>query len=112
MKIVRCKWFPPKGYAAIMLVWWLIVKPNVAITARLIGHEEIHAKQQKEMLIVFFLLLYGIEFLIRLAQYKSWHTAYRNISFEREAYANELNYGYLQSRKRFAWFNYLKYYAV
>ena len=33
MKIIRCSWFPPKGYSAIVLVWWLIVKPNAVIAA-------------------------------------------------------------------------------
>ena len=41
---------------------------------------------------------YGIEFLIRLIQYKNRHKAYRNISFEREAYANEKDLDYLKSR--------------
>lgn len=108
MKIIRCSWFPPKGYKAIMLVWWLIVKPNAAITSRLINHEEIHECQQKEMLILPFFLWYGFEFIFRLLQYWNWHTAYRNISFEREAYANESKISYLANRKRFEWIHYLK----
>ena len=107
MKIVRSSWFPFKGYAAITLVWWLIVREGVAITSRLINHEEIHSEQQKEMLILFFFLWYGLEFLFRLIQYRNWNKAYRNISFEREAYANQDNIAYLGSRKHFAWFNYL-----
>ena len=34
--------------------------------------------------------------------------AYRNISFEREAYANEEYIDYLENRKRFAWIKYIK----
>jgi len=109
MKIVRCSWFPPKGFSAIMLVWWLVVKKGVTITSRFINHEETHQKQQLEMLIVFFFLWYGIEFVIRfLFQYWNWDKAYRNTSFEREAYVNQDNISYLSSRKRFAWFHYLK----
>lgn len=108
MKIVRCSWFPPKGYAAIMLVWWLIVRKNVCITAKFINHEEIHERQQKEMLALPFFIWYVIEFLVRLAQYRNWHEAYRNISFEREAYSNEMDMNYLTSRKKFSWINYLK----
>lgn len=107
MKIVRCSWFPPKGYAAITLVWWLIAKPHVNLTSRLLNHEEIHSRQQKEMLILLFFVWYVLEFTIRLCQYRNWHDVYRNISFEREAYANEYNLDYLTTRKRFAWFNYL-----
>ena len=108
MKIVRCSWFPPKGYKAIMLVWWLVVKTNAVITAKFINHEEIHGRQQKEMLVLPFFLWYGLEFVLRLLQFRNWHTAYRNISFEREAYANETNLGYLSERKRYAWIHYLK----
>ena len=108
MKIIRCSWFPPKKYTAIMLVWWLIVKDGVQVTSRLINHEEIHSRQQKEMLIFFFFLWYGLEFLFRLAQYRDWDKAYRNISFELEAYANQYNIAYLNDRKHFAWFKYLK----
>ena len=107
MKIIMCKRFPPKGYSATMLVWWLLVKEGYQITPRLLIHEEIHSRQQKEMLVVFFFLWYGLEFLFRLIQYRNWDKAYRNISFEREAYANQNNTGYLSERRKFAWFNYL-----
>lgn len=107
MNIVRCSWFPPKGYAAITLVFWLIAKSNVILTSRLLNHEEIHSRQQKEMMILFFFVWYILEFTIRLCQYRNWNDAYSNISFEREAYANEYNLEYLPTRKHFAWFNYL-----
>ena len=108
MKIVRCSWFPPKGYKAIMLVWWLVVKTNAVITAKFINHEEIHGRQQKEILVLPFFIWYGLEFVLRVLQYWNWHTAYRNISFEREAYDFEKKKYYLEWRKRFAWFNYLR----
>jgi len=107
MKIVMCKRFPPKGYSAIMLVWWHLVKEGYQITPRLLIHEETHSRQQKEMLVVFFFLWYGLEFLFRLIQYRNWDKAYRNVSFEREAYANQNNTGYLSERRRFAWIHYL-----
>jgi hypothetical protein len=107
MKIVRCKWFPPKGYSAMMLVWWLIVKEGYQVTQRLITHETIHSKQQKEMLVVPFFIWYGVEFLVRLIQYRNWDKAYRNISFEREAYSNQGNKEYLDGRGHFAWIRYI-----
>jgi hypothetical protein len=36
--------------------------------------------------------------MVRFVQYKTRDLAYRNISFEREAYSNETNIGYLKSR--------------
>lgn len=71
-------------------------------------HEEIHGAQQKEMLLVLFYLWYGIEWLIKLCYYRNSNTAYKNISFEREAYSNEGNIVYLDERKPFAWFKYIK----
>ena len=108
MKIIKCKMFPPKGYSAMMLVWLLLVKEGYQITPRLLIHEEIHSRQQKEMLLFFFFLWYGFEFFFRLIQYRNWDRAYRNISFEREAYANDHNLNYLNERKHFSWFNYIR----
>ena len=68
---------------------------------RIINHESIHIKQQEELLIIPFYVLYILEWFIKLFFYGSG--AYRNISFEREAYANEKNYKYLESRKRYNW---------
>ena len=71
-----------------------------------INHEKIHWQQQMELLILPFYLLYFIEWLIRL--FTNRGKAYRSISFEREAYSNELNKDYLKTRKRFSWFKYMQ----
>lgn len=75
---------------------------------RTIIHENIHLRQQKEMLVVFFYLWYAIEWIVRLIQYKDSHEAYRNISFEREAYNNEYDDEYLGIRKSYEWVHYLR----
>ena len=74
----------------------------------LLNHEKIHLKQQVELLIIFFYLWYGIEFTVRFFQYKNWDKAYRNISFEREAYENEKDFEYLKKRKIWGFWKYLK----
>lgn len=71
------------------------------------NHERIHLRQQLELLIVPFFIWYGVEFLIRLLQYKDRYMAYRNISFEREAYENEKDLDYLQRRSFFRMVNFL-----
>jgi hypothetical protein len=71
------------------------------------NHERIHVYQQMELLILPFYLWYGIEFLIRRLS-QNHQIAYRNIVFEREAYACEINLGYLKKRRPFA---FLKSYA-
>ena len=65
----------------------------------------IHTAQMKEMLYIFFYLWYVAEWIFRLFMKGN---AYRNISFEREAYANEEHVIYLEDRERFAWIKYLK----
>lgn len=68
------------------------------------NHERIHLRQQSEMLVIPFLIWYALEWIVRLFMHGN---AYRNISFEREAYINELRNDYLNSRRRWAWVKYL-----
>lgn len=72
-----------------------------------INHEKIHLRQQLELLIVPFFIWYFVEFFIRWIQFKNKKQAYRNISFEREAYANEQNIDYLKNRRFFSFIKYL-----
>lgn len=73
----------------------------------LLNHERIHLRQQLELGIVLFYLWYLTEWLLLVCRYRNARLAYRNISFEKEAYANEGDLRYLKERK--AW-NFLRYY--
>ena len=106
MKIVRTKYIPFKGYSAVNLLGILFVHPGVYLSDRMINHERIHTAQMLEMGVVFFYLAYVVEWLVRLPMRGK---AYRNLSFEREAYANERNLSYLKERKHYAWRHYMKY---
>lgn len=72
----------------------------------LINHERIHIRQQLELFIVFFFIWYLLEYLYRYYQYRNWYMAYRQISFEREAYAKEEDFEYLKKRKLFSFWKY------
>ncbi len=72
----------------------------------LINHERIHLRQQLELGILPFYLWYGLEYLIRRLQYRRHYAAYRNISFEREAFAHETDLTYLSHRAWFAFWPY------
>ena len=74
----------------------------------LINHEKIHLRQQLELLIIFFYILYIAEYYYHLFKLKNAQQAYMAISFEREAYANESNLNYLESRSLFTFFKYFK----
>ena len=109
-KVVFNDIIPFRGFLA-MCLWPFIFVRNSAVShynTTVNNHEQIHAQQQKEMLILPFLIWYSIEWLCRLAQYRNSNKAYRNISFEREAYANEKDLAYLGSRKPYAWTEYLR----
>jgi hypothetical protein len=76
------------------------------LNSELINHEKIHWKQQLEMLVIPFYIWYLVEYSIRY--FKSPRTAYKNISFEKEAFDNDQNLEYLKSRKKYSWIKYLK----
>ena len=127
MTVIRNKFFPFPGYKAINLFGILFAKPNARLDELTINHESIHSKQYREVtlslaipillltysvnwwwiiLIPFtFYIWYVVEFLIRWAITRNWDDAYRNISFEKEAYVWQ---GMPGERKRFGWTKYLK----
>jgi len=109
MKILYSKYFPPKDFGAINLFGLIIVRKDYGrLTDVEKNHERIHTRQMLEMLIVFFYLAYGIEWLIRLIQYRNRISAYYNISFEREAYNCMYDLDYLKKRKMYAFTHYYK----
>lgn len=73
----------------------------------LINHERIHLRQQQELFILPFYLLYLLEWMFRTVWYLDSYRAYQNISFEREAYAMEQELDYLSRRKSFSFIKYL-----
>lgn len=107
MKIIYNNIIPFKGYKAINICGLLFVRKGAVLKESDINHENIHTKQMQELLYVFFYLWYIIEWIVRLLEYFNFHTAYRNISFEWEAYANQYNADYIKTRKHYAWWKYL-----
>lgn len=105
MKIVRTRFLPLRGYVAINLLGVLFVRPGEFLSQELITHERIHTAQMLEWAIVPFYLLYVAEWVVRLFMRGN---AYRNISFEREAYAHQRDLDYLNRRRHYAWRKYMK----
>jgi hypothetical protein len=90
-------------------LWPFIVMKHAGLKSDpiFINHERIHLKQQLEMLVLPFFVWYGIEYLFRLVQYRNRYDAYRNISFEREAYQKEADLDYLQGKKLWSFLKFL-----
>jgi len=106
MIIIRNKIIPFKGFKCINLFGVLFVRKECGdVTKTDINHEAIHTAQMRELMYVPFYVLYIVEWMYRLFQKSN---AYRNISFEREAYDNQYNYTYLAKRKHYSWINYLR----
>ena len=111
MKTIYNNIIPFKGFSAMAAVWVIFARKDACISDMTIRHESVHIKQQKEMLVIFFFLWYFIEWLIRLIQYRNAMTAYKNISFEREAYANQDSIDYLDIRKPYSFIKYINSYG-
>lgn len=115
MKIIRNNIIPIKGFTAINLFGIVFVRkeiqPQLNISMRnwniLLNHEYIHTAQMKEMLYLTFYIWYVIEWIVRLIAYRDARKAYRNISFEREAYDNQEDFEYYKKRNPYSFFKYV-----
>lgn len=107
MKKVYNNIIPLNGYKAITLWPWVFIRKGATYTDIDDRHETIHGCQQKEMLIVLFMLWYAIEWLIKLCYYRNATTAYKNVSFEREAYCYQHSDNYVESRGHYAWVKFI-----
>lgn len=102
------KYLLPRGYTAIALFPFILLREKSLLGNKvLLNHERIHLRQQAELLVLPFYIWYAAEYLVRFALYKDHSKAYRNISFEREAYRHEANSNYLQERKIWTFINFL-----
>lgn len=107
MKIIENKYLPPKGFIAINLFGIVFCRDKSALTRIVKNHEQIHTVQMKELLYIFYFILYGLEWICKIPVYMNFHIAYRSISFEKEAYAKEKDLAYLSKRKKYAWVKYM-----
>lgn len=105
MRIIRNSYIPFRGFTAMNLFGVLFVRREAAELAQeTLNHEKIHSAQMREMLYIPFYICYLLEWLLRLLLPGN---AYRNISFEQEAYKYQNDLSYLSRRGRFAWFRFL-----
>ena len=84
MRVIKTKHFPFGGYKAINLFGIIFTKGE--LSNKELNHEAIHTEQMKEMLYIFFYIWYGIEYLIIRLFHIKQHDAYKDVSFEEEAY--------------------------
>lgn len=105
VKIIYNKYIPFGRFLALNLFGVIFAKGK--LKDKDLNHELIHSAQIKELLYIPFYLFYVIEWIYKSIRYWGFYKGYRNISFEREAYGNSSDLGYLKKRKRFAFLKYL-----
>ena len=95
-------WFivcPFLSYSAMAIYPFILIKDkSMKDNHSLVFHEKIHHRQQLELLIIPFYIWYALAYLFLLIKYKNHDKAYRNIIFEREAYAMDKTQNYLLYR--------------
>jgi hypothetical protein len=107
MILIVNKYLLAKGYKGISLWPFVVLRHKEAAGDKVfLNHERIHFIQQQELLVLPFYVFYLAEFFWRYIMYQNFYMAYRNISFEREAYSNEKNLKYCENRKIWAFSSY------
>lgn len=81
----------------------LLKNEELASDKNIINHELIHLRQELELLIFPFYIIYFLHYLINLCIYRNHIRAYRHIVFEREAYKHESDLDYLRKRRFWGW---------
>lgn len=93
------------GYRAITL-WPFVFLADRSLLGNvsLMRHERIHLRQQAELAVIPFYIIYVYDYLMGRINGLDHDAAYRNIRFEREAFNNENDPGYLINRQAWAAF--------
>ena len=81
----------------------LIILNEVCDHPVIINHEKIHLRQQRELWIIPFYVLYILYWLRGKVQGMTNQNAYMSIPFEKEAYKFQDDFDYLSNRKPYAW---------
>lgn len=128
--VIRNKFLPFDDFKVMNILGFLFVREEVEVSPTILRHEAIHTRQQYEimvasailflwvvntyswlcyLLIIFAMpmVLYALAWLIELMR-PPYNSAYKDTPFEREAYANQHNPNYLDSRPWFAWVRYVR----
>jgi len=107
MILIVFKYLTPRGFRGLTFFPFVFLMNKEDVLDKVfVNHEKIHLRQQLELLVLLFYVWYVMEFLIRWIITKDKNVAYRNISFEKEAYTKEKDLNYLKSRSFWKFLNY------
>ncbi len=109
MRVIYSNYLPVKGFRAINLFGIIVARREQGdLEERVLRHEAIHSRQIKELWGIGFYLWYTGEWLVNWIRYKDRYLAYRQITFEREAYKYDQDEHYLEGRSRYAFLRFLR----
>lgn len=100
MKVIYNSLIPFKGFTAVNLFGAVFARKGAPLSDATLNHEAIHTAQMRELGFVPFYVIYLFEWLARLLL--DYSSAYRSVSFEREAYEHQGEADYLSTRRHFA----------
>lgn len=100
--LIKSKYLVPQGYKGMCVFPFVFYRGELNDT--FVNHEKIHLRQQIELLVLPFFVIYILHYFINFIRYADHMKAYKNIIFEKEAYGNERNLDYLKTRKWFQCF--------
>ena len=109
IKKVYCKHLPFKGYTAMSVYPWIIIRKDnkKKYTPTANRHTQIHLLQQLETAWIFFFVFYALEYIFKLVLTMSHYRAYKSVSFEQEANNHQGHINYISDRKHFEWIQYI-----
>jgi hypothetical protein len=107
MFLIITKYLTPKGFVGLSVFPFVILRDKGSRNDKvLLNHEKIHIRQQLELLVIPFFIWYFVDYIFKLIKYKNKNEAYKNIVFEKEAYANEKDLNYIKSRSFWSFLRY------
>jgi len=108
MILIVSKYLVPKSFRGLTVFPFVVLRERKAQDYLvLMNHERIHLRQQIELLVLPFFVIYGLDYLVKLIRYRNRNLAYRNVVFEREAYENENDLTYFKSRSYWRFMSYI-----
>ena len=108
MILIVSKYLVPKSFRGLAVFPFVVLRErNAQDYLVLMNHERIHLRQQIELLVLPFFVIYGLDYLVKLIRYRNRNLAYRNVVFEREAFENENDLSYLKSRSYWRFMSYI-----
>ena len=77
MILIVSKYLVPKGFRGLTVSPFVVLRErNAQDYLVLMNHERIHLRQQIELLVLPFFVLYGLDYLVKLIRYRDKNLAY------------------------------------